>query len=340
MEWDRPPFKYRKPSPSQDNLRIPTRSWDDREKDYGHDRKTGWDDPKFVHNEFNNYSRDHYPPRRENYFSEYGAGEKSPRYRDMHPLDSRNPIRSDYHRENLPPKNRFDVRQNNVNQISRTSPNDQYHGYNSPISPRRPIHQTSSQTITEAGQSLPSQSMQGNQSSLTRTTPPTYYGGSNVQVNGQMPPFSGDQTNKGGTKVNQYNPMQMSGQKVHPDSQKYSLQTPIHTTPPSQSPKPGYQIDNEINEKRKNFKSYAGAIVVNRLSRYFHQGEINSKDDFKQLSRHAIRKLLDKEHPHYRRDRNTEPKIVQFVESYFEKFKSFKQKNQPIEKWFSSLSPI
>jgi len=90
---------------------------------------------------------------------------------------------------------------------------------------------------------------------------------------------------------------------------------------------------NDLQERKKKFKSHWSTVVINRLSKYFKSGQIISKEHFKLLSRKIIHSLLEQEHPRYIIDTDSEKKIKKFIDSSFQQYQQHKQNSVFLAQW-------
>jgi len=123
------------------------------------------------------------------------------------------------------------------------------------------------------------------------------------------------------------------------------IQPTVMSTQPPQivQPTPTPKTDDP---KKRNFKHHCSKIVVNRLSAYFNNGQIGSKEDFKQLSRKIVSSLIEKEQPRgYPIDKDTDQKIKKFVDTYYSQYQGLvntmnKEKSRAkVEDWLQAYSP-
>lgn len=118
--------------------------------------------------------------------------------------------------------------------------------------------------------------------------------------------------------------------------------TPTQPSPSMQSP--GAPSSNSKEDpKKRNFKHHCSKIVVNRLSTFFNNGQISSKEDFKQLSRKIVVALLEKEQSRgFIIDRDTDNKIKKFVDNYYAQYQQLvtthKENNRyKVEDWLNRM---
>jgi len=74
-----------------------------------------------------------------------------------------------------------------------------------------------------------------------------------------------------------------------------------------------------LEERRVKFKQEASEAVINNLTKYFKNGKITSKEEFKHLSRKLTHKLMLKEEGKFFVTPKTPSKIKKFVDQYFQK---------------------
>jgi len=340
--WPVEPNKYRKvESQTSREPIIKDTMWDDRERDNDRerlrDRKvTGWDDreprpepprlidPRDPRNNYLNESRyDAYKRDYKEYTTAASERDRKPAWdeRDPRPTDSRD-LRNNY----------SDRYGNNSRDYSRYPPRSDDRYSADPYSNTRSYlpQDAKPASIPQSEYRQPEGSM--NSVGMNGAVPPgpSYYG---LQPMNQTYTYSQPVDPVYSMLPGQL-PMQPMGvgqsmpQQLMPSSTPpLAMQSPTASTPKAEDP------------KRRNFKHHCTKIVVNRLSTYFNNGQISTKEDFKQLSRKITNSILDKEQSRgYQMDKDTDPKIKKYVDTYYQQYQalvsSFREKNRAkVEDW-------
>jgi len=82
----------------------------------------------------------------------------------------------------------------------------------------------------------------------------------------------------------------------------------------------------DLNEKKRQFKFSVSNIVVKQLSKYFTPGQIESKEDFKFLSKKIVAALVERD-TKYVIDKDIEPRIKKYVENFYQQYSTYKKQN-------------
>jgi len=87
-------------------------------------------------------------------------------------------------------------------------------------------------------------------------------------------------------------------------------------------------------KRKSSFKERVGKLVVRILQRYYKQGRIKTKEDFKHVSRAFTHKIISKEAQRkkhkWHMDKKVATKIKEFIDSYFKRHEFYERKPQKI----------
>eukprot|EP01114_Cavostelium_apophysatum_P014622 TRINITY_DN3837_c0_g1_i4.p1 TRINITY_DN3837_c0_g1~~TRINITY_DN3837_c0_g1_i4.p1 ORF type:complete len:1236 (-),score=280.64 TRINITY_DN3837_c0_g1_i4:49-3756(-) len=100
---------------------------------------------------------------------------------------------------------------------------------------------------------------------------------------------------------------------------------PLTTPPPNfSSPSVPQPAPSKVDpEKKKQFKNHVTNLVVKQLSKYFNSRQIDSKEDFKQLSKKIATELIERD-PSCTMDKETDSRIKKYVDGSFQQFQASK----------------
>jgi RNA recognition motif-containing protein len=343
--WPQEANKYRKLDSSSPTNREPIVKdpvWDAKERDADRerlrDRKvTGWDDteprqevrytdprdpryshmdPRYTDARYSNYGSVPYSNSTSNYYSNYNSERKSG-------WDDRES------RGGYPDRYRDDPRYNS------RDPRDASR-YTRPEDPRYTNDAYGARPYSEPKVSTPVDPYRQPDPTVTLAPPPVQTSYYSVPT---MVAYPSQATDNQFTMLAGQLAAQMPGMQQAVPAQL----TPAQPSPAIQSPGVASTSNSKEDPKKRNFKHHCSKIVVARLSTYFNNGQISSKDDFKQLSRKIVSALLEKEQGKgYVLDRDTDNKIKKFVDSYYSQYQSLvtnhKEKTRnKVEDWLQQV---